>query len=43
MTGHVYNQIFTQLARNYEFVTRDESSGIRLRMKAIGAMNWRIG
>ena len=35
MIGQGYDQILTQLAKNYKFVIRDDGLGIQLKMKAV--------
>lgn len=44
MTGQAYSQVLIQLARDYEFVIRDNRLSVQLKIKAMGAMlsrlNW---
>ena len=34
----MYDRVFTQLARSYEFVIKDDGLGVQLKMKAINIM-----
>lgn len=43
MTDQAYDLVLTQLAGSYEFIIRDDRSGIQLRIKAIGSMLWQTG
>ena len=38
MMGQVYNRVFTQLARDYKFIIRDNGLDIQLRVKAISVI-----
>lgn len=43
MIGQVYDRIFTQLARDYEFIIRNDELGVWLRIKVIDIiylMDW---
>ena len=43
MTDKVYDQVFTQLIRDYKFVIKNGRSNIQLRMKVISVMSWQTG
>ena len=36
--SQMYDLVLTQLAENYEFVIKDDGSGLQLKMKVIGIM-----
>lgn len=42
MTSQTYDWILTQLVGGFEFVMRDDGSGICLKMRTIGAISERI-
>ena len=42
MTGQAYSQVLIQLARDYEFVIRDNRLSVQLKIKAMGAMLSRL-
>ena len=43
MIDQAYNQVVTELTRDYEFVIRGDGLGIQLKIKPIYAILWRTG
>ena len=42
ITGYSYDQVLTQLVRQYKFVIRDNGLGIQLMMKTLSTMSCQI-